>query len=60
MFQNHASHTIVCNMSDNGESRNQERPELDEMPEQRERQETPSLSDDDVDSLGKQIKTRFN
>lgn len=47
-------------MSDNGESRNQERPELDEMPEQRERQETPSLSDDDVDSLGKQIKTRFN
>ena len=39
-------------MSKNGESRSQERPELDEMPEQQERQETPSLSDDDVDSLG--------
>ena len=47
-------------MSENGESRSQERPELDEMPEQQERQETPSLSDDDVYSLGKQIKTRFN
>ena len=29
---------------------------MDEIPEQQERQESPAVSDDDVDSLGKQIK----